>query len=272
LHLSIIAQPRIDKAKKDSKNERRTEITNSLQEDRATINEGDPMIINKEDEEMVEEMGKEGIKATSLLRNKEKHINLINKETNYKIKEDLNNTLPNISIAQLLDISPKVREELVKQLKFSKNEPSVNLVHHGKITISKCKIYDVPSKVYLDYGAGLNLISKSYLEKLPMKPKPVGISTSSIVQVLSDVGETPWLIYKFPLTIGNITIEAEIRLVEKDDLLFDIIICFETIIENNLFMNHVESTLNWKQPRLRNYLKKLRKNIIYGMLSNSLMN
>jgi len=78
-------------------------------------------------------------------------------------------------------------------------------MHKEKITISKCRVYDVPSKVYLDYGSGINLILKSYLEKLPMKPEPIGLATLSIVQALSDIDEIPGLVYCLPLIIGNIT-------------------------------------------------------------------
>eukprot|EP00833_Pecoramyces_ruminatium_P003578 jgi/Orpsp1_1/1177610/evm.model.c7180000062132.1 len=163
----------------------------------------------------------------------------MNQETGYNIKEDLNTIKANIAVSQLLDVSPKVRAELIKYLKLNKDESTVNLIHKGRIAISKCKIYDVPSKVYLDYGAGINLISKSYLEKLPNIPKPVGVATSSIIQVLSDVDPTPGLIYQLPLTIGNTTFETQFRLVEKEDLLFDIIISYETIVENYLFINPV---------------------------------
>jgi len=55
----------------------------------------------------------------------------------------------------------------------------VNLVHKGQIAISKCKVYDVPSQVYLDYRAGMNLILKSFFEKLPVKPESIEILLSS---------------------------------------------------------------------------------------------
>jgi len=39
-------------------------------------------------------------------------------KNSYDISDDLNNKLANISITQLLDISPKLRSELVKLLKL----------------------------------------------------------------------------------------------------------------------------------------------------------
>jgi len=42
-------------------------------------------------------------------------------KNSYDISDDLNNKLANISITQLLDISPKIRSELVKLLKLKDN-------------------------------------------------------------------------------------------------------------------------------------------------------
>eukprot|EP00833_Pecoramyces_ruminatium_P017406 jgi/Orpsp1_1/1191438/evm.model.d7180000085824.2 len=234
LHPSIISQPSITKTKREAREQRNEElITEKHNEGESQIEiEDTPMRLKDNDSEM-------GINLVNKKRNKDKHIKLMNQETGYNIKEDLNTIKANIAVSQLLDVSPKVRAELIKYLKLNKDESTVNLIHKGRIAISKCKIYDVPSKVYLDYGAGINLISKSYLEKLPNIPKPVGVATSSIIQVLSDVDPTPGLIYQLPLTIGNTTFETQFRLVEKEDLLFDIIISYETIVENYLFINPV---------------------------------
>jgi len=256
LHPSILAKPRIENAKIEAKEQREEEIlantkdppNQKVEEDTdAPDKDGDLTML---DETEINLVGKKS--------NKDKHIKLVSDNAKYDIKEDINNTLANITIAQLLDISPKVRAEFLKQLRFQKDDPSVNLVHKGKIAISRCKVYNVPSKVYLDYGAGINLISKSYLNKLPVKLSPIGISTSSIVQVLSDVDQTPGLIYKLPVSIGNTTFEAEFRLVDKDDLLFDMIICYETIIENYLFINPVTLELCQVNPKYEfNRLKEL---------------
>ena len=215
LHPLIKAQTTVEKAKKKEKQDKIKEIK-----------EKGEYKINKDEE------------VNDMASSKEKHIKLLGSGSSYDVGEDLRTLKANISVAQLLDISPKVKAELNRQLKFNK-ENQVNLVHKGKIAISKCRVYDVPSKVYLDYGSGINLISKSYLEKLPMKPEPIGLATSSIVQVLSDIDETPGLLYRLPLTIGNITFEANFRLIEKNNVLFDIIISYETSIENYLFINPV---------------------------------
>jgi len=72
------------------------------------------------------------------------------------------------------------------------------------------------------------------------------------------------LIYKLPLTIGNTTFESEFRLVERNDLLFDIIICYETIIENYLFINPVTFELckinsNLESNELKNLFKEVKE-------------
>ncbi|KAL6607246.1 hypothetical protein U3516DRAFT_667119 [Neocallimastix sp. 'constans'] len=102
------------------------------------------------------------------------------------------------------------------------------------------------------------------IEKLPKNPEPIGIVTSSIVQVLSDVEPPSGLIYKLPLTLGNTTFESEFRLIEKDDLLFDIIIFNETIIENYLFINPVKFELcivnsNLKLDRIKHLFKEVKE-------------
>jgi len=201
----------------------------------------DPPPMNDDREEIEQFIMEEDIQDNKKIKKRSipKHIKLISNEPSYSMVKDLNSTPANISYTQLLDVSPKVRADLVKNLKLDKDNPIVNLVHKGKIAISRCKMFDIPSKVYLDYGAGINLISKSYFDKLPNKPQPIGIATCSIVQVLSDSDSKPGLIYKLPLTIGTHTFNANFRLVERDNLLFDIIICYETIIKNYLFINPI---------------------------------
>ena len=261
IHPSIIAQPRIETVKKTNKEERLKEINsikenmevekkNEKKEDKKYVkkkpkhpdkNPKDPSPMNDNREEIEELIMEEDIQDNKKIKKRSipKHIKLISNEPSYSIVKDLNSTPANISYAQLLDVSPKVRADLVKNLKLDKDNPIVNLVHKGKIAISRCKMFDIPSKVYLDYGAGINLISKSYFDKLPNKPQPVGIATCSIVQVLSDSDSKPGLIYNLPLTIGSHTFNANFRLVERDNLLFDIIICYETIIKNYLFINPI---------------------------------
>ena len=283
LHPSIIAQPRIDNVKKKNMAERKEEISSAssatAQEKGKTPEEPPSLVITDEDTPMLDI--KTRTRKTKTVEAKQaipKHIRLMDDKLNYDLIDDLNNTPANITFAQLLDVSPKVRAELVKNLKFNKdnkeddnsktnknnkmdveeiqnnkvekkaskiqnpsetNHVSLNLIHKGKIAISKCKIWDVPTKVYLDYGAGINLISKEFFDQLPNKPDPIGKSTTSIVQVLSDVDHTPGLIYRLPLTIGSYTLTADFRLVEKTNLLFDILISYETILENYLFINPI---------------------------------
>ena len=181
IHPSIIAQPRIENVKKDAKVQRSKEIQVLADEDTTMDDIPETNLVEKKSNDRI------------------KHIKLVSETPSYNVKGDLNSLRANITVAQLMDVSPKVRAEVIKQLKFdkelNKEKPRVNLVYRGKIAISKCKVFDVPSKVFLDYGAGINLISKSFLDKLPNKPEPIGIATSSIVQVLSDVDQTPGLIY-----------------------------------------------------------------------------
>ena len=181
IHPSIIAQPRIENVKKDAKVQRSKEIQVLADEDTTMDDIPETNLVEKKSNDRI------------------KHIKLVSETPSYNVKGDLNSLRANITVAQLMDVSPKVRAEVIKQLKFdkelNKEKPRVNLVYRGKIAISKCKVFDVPSKVFLDYGAGINLISKSFLDKLPNKPEPISIATSSIVQVLSDVDQTPGLIY-----------------------------------------------------------------------------
>ena len=244
IHPSIIAQPRIDGAKKEAREERKQELN--------TVKEGK---FNPVDEDVIMSPGnkntgkanttkdlnpsKKEVSAKDKKRTPPKHIKMVNQTPGYDIVNDLATTQAKISYAQLLDASPKIRAELVKSLKLDKENPLVGLVHKGRIAISRCKMNGIPSNVYLDYGAGINLISKEYFEKLPKQPEPIGVANYSIVQVLSDTDSTPGLIYRLPLTIGSYTFEADFRLVDRENLRFDIIICYETIVENYLFINPI---------------------------------
>lgn len=81
---------------------------------------------------------KKQVKVMNKKLNKDKHIRLVSNISPYNIKEDLSSTPANISVAQLLDVSLKVRIELVKNFIFRKNEAEINTIHKGKIPISKC--------------------------------------------------------------------------------------------------------------------------------------
>jgi len=68
-----------------------------------------------------------------------RHIQLVEGKKNYNIKDKLNSFVSQITLGQLLDISPKVRNELSKLLKLNKTniinavsnlEPSVTIVNN----------------------------------------------------------------------------------------------------------------------------------------------
>lgn len=59
-----------------------------------------------------------GINLVNKKRNKNKHIKRMSQEIGYNIMEDLNNIKVNIAVSQLLDVSLKVRDEIIKYLKL----------------------------------------------------------------------------------------------------------------------------------------------------------
>ncbi|KAL6627952.1 hypothetical protein U3516DRAFT_793996 [Neocallimastix sp. 'constans'] len=138
IDLSVIANPSINKAKRDSKKERISEIMDKKPEEeemRKKVTAKLPSTQMEEKKNKCERLKNDKNKEEMRIENKneenpnnkkEKHIILMENQAKYDLVTDLTSTTANITLAQLLDISPKLRAQLNKLLKL-KETP-----HNGK--------------------------------------------------------------------------------------------------------------------------------------------
>jgi len=141
-------------------------------------------MFNKESKNNVEEI--EELNTNSLLdsKNNDKHIKLAVNQERFSIS-----TLCNITLGQLLDICPKIRNEHSKLLKIEKNSivsatsnlnPSITLVNnislnnesHSKeitedeLVMVTATFEDKPARLLIDTCSNINVITSEFLAKL----------------------------------------------------------------------------------------------------------
>ncbi|KAG4085459.1 hypothetical protein H8356DRAFT_1014213 [Neocallimastix lanati (nom. inval.)] len=100
---------------------------------------------------------------------KEKHIILMENQAKYDLVTDLTSTTANITLAQLLDISPKLRAQLNKLLKLKETphngkmeEMVLSTVSRKDIATTKCKINGEDGFAFLDTCASINIITSNF--------------------------------------------------------------------------------------------------------------
>ncbi|OUM56416.1 hypothetical protein PIROE2DRAFT_65545, partial [Piromyces sp. E2] len=178
IDLSVIANPSINKAKRDSKEERKREIMTEKPKEETTIKKVDfklPSTQKEEEKGKGEELNNKNDAKGSRINNKneenlsekkEKHISLMKGNNGYDLATDLTSNTANITFAQLLDISPKLRAQLNKLLKLKETAPDKNIeemvlstVSKKDIATTKCKINGENGFAFLDTCASINIIT-----------------------------------------------------------------------------------------------------------------
>ena len=159
----------------------------------------------------------------------ERHINLA-KLTNmepYEIIKDLANTKCNITFGQILDICPKLRSELTKNLKLEKikfvssldamkpfiiNEEENNQnkientkFHSDDLGIVNASVDDTKGRLLIDSGSNLNLVSTSYINSLPGTYEQVSICRGRIYEALGDSTIANAMVVRLKVSINNYT-------------------------------------------------------------------
>jgi len=213
---------------------------------------------NKESKNNVEEV--EELNTNSLLdsKNNDKHIKLAVNQERFSIGEELNSTLCNITLGQLLDISPKIRSELSKLLKIEKNSivsatsnlnPSITLVnnishnyesHSKEITEDELAMVTAtveykPARLLIDTCSNINVITSEFQAKLK-NYKKVGFCSSRIRQAAVDCDPNKNLLVQLPLTIGHLTISLTFRVIENSDMFYDLLIGLKAQADNRLIV------------------------------------
>ena len=249
IDLSVIAQPSIKNIKKKTKLEKEKEILDEA-------NTNNHLSKDESSKEKMNETKKlpsvqaEENKAKKITT--EKHIAIMEGKKNYNISEDLNDKLANITITQLLDISPKLRSELIKLLKlkdsnsgeYPLNELVMTTISRDDIASTKCSVHGIEGTAFLDTCASLNLITRNFLSRIKEREDihPMGYTNNNIVQIFSEKNLSSEL-YLLNVKFGDITIKDIFRVVDNDKNIFDILIGFNTLKDNKLFVHPIDNHL-----------------------------
>ncbi len=265
LDVSIITQPNIKKTKENSKKEKEKEILEKSKTENKKKNN------NKKDKVTLPSTTKEESKEKPSSVNK--HLTMLEGRESYNIATDLNKLTANISVAQLLDVSPKLRSELTKALKLKTPELTeenperimMAALNRDDVATAECIVENIKGVAFLDTCASINLITKNFFDKLK-NVKPSGYTDDNIIQVFSDknvIMETCFLKIQF----GNILIQDNFRIINNNKNIFDVLIGYRTLKDNNLFINPVDNFLckmnhNESWDRIiplhkKNYIKEL---------------
>ena len=95
-------------------------------------------------------------------------------KSKYEICKDISTKFANITLPQLLDVSPKLRADIVKALKLKTTETIketpeevvLSAVRREDVATVECLINEVQGTVFLDTGASINIITRQFLNKL----------------------------------------------------------------------------------------------------------
>jgi len=244
LDISVIAQPSIRNAKKKSKEEKIIEVMEGTSSERNNTNKDKTVLLpSNQKQENNQEIVKEG--NVNKTNKKEKHITMIENEQRYDIASDLNKVSPNINFSQLLDLSPKLRSQLARALKlknFDTNDDEklvLSTISREDIATCKCSINGMEGFAFIDTCASINIVTKKFLEKLG-KLKPFGYTTNDIIQITTRANISSEL-YLLKIQIGRLIFQDVFRVIDCEQELFDILIGYRTIKDNNLFINPINN-------------------------------
>jgi len=195
----------------------------------------------------------------------EKHILLANKYSiePYNMSKDLANTKCDITYAQLLDISPKARSKLIKNLKLEKLKISntmnidENFIYNSEydeiknnnnfkeddLGIVLASVDNVENKLLVDSGSNLNLISVDYFNSLPGQYETVGVCHGRICEALGDNTVTDAIVIRLNVLINTYSFYANFCVINHNSNYFDLLIGLKTIADNYLFIHLMAKTL-----------------------------
>jgi len=246
IDLSLLAQSSITKAKKDSKNQRLKEIESDLETLNAKKEELNKRFNLPSTQQKENQKDEPKRMKDSNAKREEKHIDMMTDRQNYDISQDLNSMSPNISFGQLLDLSPKLRAQLNKALKLKSIEKGefiekvvLSLISKEDIATCECVVNGKVGSAFLDTCASINIITKNFLETLG-NVKPFGYTTNNIIQITTRANISSEL-YLLKIQLGNLTFQDIFRVVECEQEMFDILIGYRTLKENNLFINPINN-------------------------------
>ena len=261
--MSVIAQPSINKAKRNSKKQKEKEILESTKNLEVSS--------NKESRVKLPSVELEEKKVKT--NNPNKQITIMEGQSKYDICKDISTRFANITLPQLLDVSPKLRADIVKALKLKTTETIketpeevvLSAIRREDVATVECLINGVQGIAFLDTGASINIITRQFLNKLG-DVKPIGFVKNNIVQLLSKENVNTE-IYLLKVQLGDLAIHDIFRVIDNHQNLFDVLISYKTLKENNLFINPINNNLcimkeNNKWMCVKNLCKEEKGNVI----------
>ena len=288
LHPSIIANPTIRKEKEKSKLLRNKEIleNNKLGTDEGNnnkeTNSNTNIVIDNDTFIGMEEPLPNNKRTTKIPA--ERHIKLTTNSEKFDIKNELNTTLCNITLGQLLDLSPKIRSELSKLLKIEKNNiisatnnlnPSITIVNNiahdydskakevteDELAMVRAKVEDKVARLLVDTCNNINVITREFLEKLK-NYKKIGFCKNRIRQATVDCEPQEDLMVQVPLFVGDLAMNLEFRVINNPDTFYDILIGLKAQADNKLVvLPHKKALVQLKDDGSFIHLSTLNKNI-----------
>jgi hypothetical protein len=142
-------------------------------------------------------------------------IALVKQGSDYSIADQLKNTTANITMAQLLDKSPELRQQLRQLIKIDKE---LNVMESGgkhytsaKVTVS---INKVKAEAIIDTGAASSVISRDLLEEMNVEPnkrkRKVFVTADGKRHVSYD------MVHNLPIRIGKLSLPANAAVFERE--------------------------------------------------------
>ena len=275
---SILTQPRINKEKskerklRDKERATRTKEVNEIPNDNIEVmesNNDNNISINNNSKSSLNKLhtllnahedGSTEVKPIKIPRK----IVMQTGHDGYDVLQDLNETKCNITFGQLMDASPKLRTQVAQGLKLEKNKIKIsglldnitastilvnNITHTYKskskeaneedIAMVDVLVEGVKGKALIDSCSNLSIITKQYLEKLPSKYEPIGISCGRIRLATQNDDYSESYVVRIPLKINHLEIIVDCRIVDKEDPFYDILVNLKTQIDNKLFIHPI---------------------------------
>ena len=189
-----------------------------------------------------------------------KHINMVQNSNiePYNIVEDIATTKCNINMGQLLDLAPKARNDLAKSLRpdkvklvssidfseYAKDPPAEErVIKEEDIGLVGCHVDNTSGRLLVDSGSNLNLVSSSFLDKLPGQYEQVGYCRGHIYEALGDNTIADAIVIRLTVNINSFSFTANFCVVEHEHMYFELLIGLKTITFNALFIHPLCATL-----------------------------
>jgi len=103
--------------------------------------------------------------------------------------------------------------------------------------------------VLIDNCSNANLVTRKFLNNFIKNYKIIGTITGKVHQVMSDTEEGTYEIVLLEVNIGALKVEANFRILEKEEPFYDIIISLKTQSDYRMIVDVVDKCLSIKNKR-----------------------